>query len=383
VTDVFRVERGREDTESLLLRLEGRARPLDRAVEVKTFYDALTKRSPVLQETYLQTGPNLGQYVWRDENGDGVQQIDEFVPETTPNEGTYVQRFVPSDSLESVVDLQARTRVSIRPAQLWEDPESWMRRALAWVATQTTVEVQEQSRTEDVAQIYALNLRRFRRPGTTLSGQLRVEQAVELFPDRRNYGLEGTWRQSRGLNDRASGAQTSFLNQWTVEGRWQPGDRWQVQLRGRQEVDRSRSESFSDSRSFDIRSFEVRPTLTYQPARTATIALSGSVARKRDRLKDRRSRVWKVPLEVEWNRAGRLRLTGTLEGAWVDLSEEGVGIAQYQLTDGRGPGRSALWGLQGRYVITNNLRASVRYDGRAPATAPVIHTVRAKLSASF
>jgi len=383
VTDEFRVARGREDTESLLLTLEGQARPLDRALEVELFYDAVTKRSPVLQETYLQTGPNLGQYVWRDENGDGVQQIDEFVPETTPNEGTYVQRFVPSDSLESVVDLQARTRLSVRPARLWEEPETWVRRALSQVTTRTTVEVQEKSRSEDVAQIYALNLRRFRRAGVTLSGQLRVEQEVELFPDRRGYGLEGTWRQNRGLNDRAAGAQTSFLNQWTAEGRWRPSRQWGVRLRGRQEVDRSRSEAFSDSRSFDIRSVEVRPTVTYQPVRTATITLSGSYARKRDRLQEREARVWKVPLEVEWNRAGRLRLTGSLEGAQVDLTGGAVGIAQYQLTDGRGPGRSVLWGVQGRYVLTDNLRASVRYDGRAPATAPVIHTVRAKLSATF
>jgi hypothetical protein len=34
-------------------------------------------------------------------------------------------------------------------------------------------------------------------------------------------------------------------------------------------------------------------------------------------------------------------------------------------------------------VLTDNLEATVRYDGRAPATAPVIHTVRATLSATF
>jgi hypothetical protein len=39
--------------------------------------------------------------------------------------------------------------------------------------------------------------------------------------------------------------------------------------------------------------------------------------------------------------------------------------------------------VQGRYVLTDNLRASVRYDGRAPSAAPVIHTVRATLSATF
>ena len=383
VTDYFRRNRQREDTESLLLRLEGQARPFDRAIRVKTFYDALTKRTPVLRETYIRTGPNLGQYVWRDANEDGVQQIDEFVPETTPNEGTYVQRFVPSDSLESVIDLQARTRLSLQPGRIWDDPEVWWKRAVSQVSTRTTVEVQEKSRTEDVTQIYALNLRRFRQPGTTLSGELRLEQEVELFRQRRAYGLEGAWRQVRGLNDRAAGAEGSFLNQWEAEGRLRPADRWAVRLRGRHEVDRTRSEAFAESRSFDIRTLEARPGLSYQPARAVTLSLAGSYAQKRDRRQGRRARVLKVPLEIEWSRAGRLRLTGTYEVANVELTGDAVGLAQFQLTDGRGPGTSMLWGLQGRYVITNNLRASVSYDGRAPANAPTIHTVRAKLSATF
>jgi hypothetical protein len=113
------------------------------------------------------------------------------------------------------------------------------------------------------------------------------------------------------------------------------------------------------------------------------VTLAAAWAQKRDRLQDRRARVLKVPVEAEWSRAGRLRLTGRFEWARVDLTGTGVGIAQYQLTDGRGPGQSLLWGLQGRYVLTDNLEATVRYDGRAPATAPVIHTVRATLSATF
>jgi hypothetical protein len=382
VTDFFRINRQRRDTESLLLSLEGQTRPLNRAVDVQLLYDAVTKRTPVLQETYLRTGPNLGRYVWRDANDDGIQQIDEFVPETTPNEGEYVQQFVPSDSLEPVIDLQARTRLSLRPARFWDTPEAWWKQALSVVTTRTTVEVQEKSREDDVAEIYRLNLARFRRPGTTLNGTLRLEQEVELFRRKRAFGAEGAWQQSRGLTDRAAGTERTFTNRWQLEGRGRPGANWLLRLRGRYGVDRTRSEAFS-SRSFDIRTLSARPSVSYQPSRTVTLTAAGAWARKRDRLQGRRARILKVPLELEWRRAGRLRLTGNAEVAQVDLTGQAVGLAQFQLTDGRGPGTSMLWGLQGRYVITNNLRASLSYDGRAPANAPVIHTVRAKLSATF
>ena len=382
VTDFFRINRRKRDTESLLLSLEGQTRPLDRAVDLKLFYDAVTERTPVLQETYLQTGPTLGQFVWRDANGDGVQQIDEFVPETTPNEGSYVRRFVPSDSLEPVIDLQARTRLSLRPARFWDTPDAWWKQGLSAVTTRTTVEVQEKSREDDVAQIYRLNLVRFRQPGVTLDGSIRLEQEVELFRRQRAFGVEGGWQQTRRFTERAAGVERSFRNGWTVEGRGRPARGWQVRLRGRHEVDRTRSDAF-ESRRYDIRTLEARPSVSYRPLRTLRITLSGAYAQKRDRLQGRRAQVLKVPLAVEWSRAGRLRLTGNVEVARVDLTGDAVGLAQFQLTDGRGPGTSMLWGLQGRYVITNNLRASISYDGRAPSNADLIHTVRAKLSATF
>jgi hypothetical protein len=71
------------------------------------------------------------------------------------------------------------------------------------------------------------------------------------------------------------------------------------------------------------------------------------------------------------------------EVAHVALSGTAVGRAQFELTDGRGPGTSILWGLQGQYAVTDNLRATINYDGRIPATADPIHTVRVQVSASF
>ncbi|MFO8098532.1 MAG: hypothetical protein R6T83_02785 [Salinibacter sp.] len=383
VTDYFRVNEGREDTESILMRLEGSAQPLEQAVQVESFYDASTTRTPVLQEVYIRTGPELGQYVWRDLNGDGVQQVDEFVPETTPNEGAYVRNFVPSDSLESVVDLQARTRVTLQPEALVDDGAEWWTRWLSEVRTRTSVEIQEKTRTDAVAQIYGLYLHRFRQPGQTLDGRLQVDQDVELFQTRRAYGLDLSWRQVRGLTERAAGAERTFRNRWQGTMSVRPASGWRLQLQGGAETDRARSEAFADTRSFDIRSLQARPEVSYQPASSLTLRLAGTVDRKQDQLGERRARVVKVPLEWEWTRAGRLRLSGTIEAAQVNLEGDARGLAEFRLTDGRGPGTSFLWGLQGRYVIANNLEATLNYDARAPSNADPIHTVRVEVTASF
>jgi hypothetical protein len=58
-------------------------------------------------------------------------------------------------------------------------------------------------------------------------------------------------------------------------------------------------------------------------------------------------------------------------------------LSLFELTDGRGPGTSALWGLDAQIGLTDRLRATVAYDGRAPSGAPVVQTVRLQLSAVF
>lgn len=76
-------------------------------------------------------------------------------------------------------------------------------------------------------------------------------------------------------------------------------------------------------------------------------------------------------------------MTARAEAADIALTGEAVGLAQYELTDGRGPGRSYLWSVRGQYTINEYLRASFSYDGRSPSNAPVIHTMQLQLSALF
>ena len=51
--------------------------------------------------------------------------------------------------------------------------------------------------------------------------------------------------------------------------------------------------------------------------------------------------------------------------------------------DVRGAGTSYLWTVTGWYQLSRLLRATLTYNGRAPADAPTLHTVRVQLSAVF
>lgn len=405
-TNAFQ-EAGRQDNESVAIRWTNRASPFRRAIELNTIYEALTERTPLLQETYVLVGPDLGEYVWRDGEGeqragepDGVPQVDEFFPETTPLEGTYSRTFVPSDELFPTIGVQAQLRLRLDPGRLIDrESRSVFSGILRNISTQTTLDVRERSTEPDIKQIYLLNPsflqqreRRVTAEGdtlapATLSGRFRIGQDVTLFPSQPRYGVRLSLSHLTSTSRLAAGAETRLVQTARLEGNATLSSRLRARLIGTAERNQTDSESFV-SRTFDIMSYGIEPqaTLTLGPAFSFTAGLAYT-----DKTNDvagdtgaSGATVWRVPMDARITVGRKLALT--LRGERADVIIQGAGpngLANYELTEGRGPGISYLWGIVGQYTINSFLRASLFYDGRSPAEAPVIHTVRMQLSAVF
>ena len=380
--EYFRINERREDTESLILRWNTRSRVVQRAIDVTTRYEASTERTPTLQEIYIRTGPELGQFVWEDTNDDGIIQIDEFLPERTPNEGNYVQTFVPSDSLSSVINVRALVRLQMDLSRIWNEETQGIGRFLRQITSRTTFEVQEKSRDPELSRVYLLDLSRFRDPVNTLNGRIRLNQHIALFRLVPKVGVDIRFNQLRSLSELAAGEESRFLNVWNVEGRFAPSRTWGFRFGGERESNRLGSESFA-SRNYRITAWRVEPEVTVNLSSQFSVVAGGIWAQKEDDVGSRSASVWRVPLEVRYRRLRKAQVTARSEIAIVDLSGNAEGLAAFELTDGRGAGTSYLWGVTGDVTINQYLKLTFSYDGRAPSGAPTLHTFRTQLSAVF
>jgi hypothetical protein len=381
VTEAFR-QRGEGEAESVALRWSTRWSPLARAAELSTVYAASTERTPVLQEVFVRVGPELGEWVWEDLNNDGIQQIDEFRPQNFPLEGEYLRVLLPGDDLTPTAAVQAQLRLRLDPSRLIAPEATGWRRALAEVQSFTTVDLQERTEADDLLAVYMLRPAILQQPGTTLQGRIRLAQELTFFRNQPLYGARLAASHLRTTATLASGVDRRLVQRVEAEAQYQVSPPAGLRLRGL--VERSDAANTIASRTFEIRTEEIEPELTYRLTDAVTLTAGTRLARSRDVLGGREAFLVITPLRARIAAAGRLQILVRAERADIALSgPPATGQVYFELTQRRGPGTSYLWNASGQYTINRYLRATLNVEGRAPADAPVFHTLRLQLSALF
>lgn len=370
---------------TLAVRLDGTWLPADRALRLEADYEAMTERTAILQETFLRSGSEVGTHVWEDRNGDGLTQLDEFLPEPTPMEGNYVRRYFPSDELLPVVSGRAGARLRVDGERLVDQSDGWWERGLAALRSESRVRVEEESTTGRLSDVYLMRVGTFQDPGRTVDGRIRLSQQFDLFADRDAYGTTLRGERGTGLHRRAAGIQDRLHRLAELETYWRTDGGLTGRLTVRVQEDRTTNDQF-ESRTFDVRSRTLHPELLVPLTSGWEGRVGADWTRKRDPSvagSPRRARLLTVPVELDGGGTDGWDLNARFAPAWVHVEGDARGLAEYELTGGRGAGRSIRWHVRAGYQISEQLEATARYDGRSSAAAPTVHTLRMQLRAVF
>ncbi len=385
-SDEFERREGARDSKGVLLRSSTNFSTPGEFIDGQFLYEANTERRAVLQETYIEVGPEIGQYVWRDTNDDGVQQIDEFFRELSPNEGIYVKQFVPSDELFPVIDLRTRFKNRWKPGAFMDvskyDP-GW-RKKLSEITLTSMVEVRETNTSRDLADIYLLKMNEFRNDSTTLEGQLFWQQSMDLFPRSRDYDLRLQVSQNRSMNQKAVGIERRHTSNYVMRGNYRLVSDLMVESEVRYSKKRSSSQRLTN-RNYDIVNRSFTPGLDYTFSRSAKAGLQVGWSRKADRYADRdtRLRMVKVVPTAQLYLFERIQTHLRIEWRSIQMDGSSSALGLYELTEGAGIGNSWRWSLRASYRISNLLRASLNYDGRTVPEEIPIQSLRFVINATF
>ena len=386
--EIFRLEQQRLDSRGVLVRSVTDYRPWNSFIETQFLYDANTERRPLLQEAFIEVGPELGQYVWIDLNDDGVQQIDEFFPEQSPNEGVFIKQLVPSEELFPVIALRARWRTTVDPSRLIDSYDarySDLLRFLAGIRWHSLVDIREENRTEDLQDIYLMRLHKFRDDSLTINGRIFFEQDIELFRNNTRRELRFTADRMRSQQRQASGLEKRTADHFQIRGGLRISRRYRLMTSVILNRNENKSETFF-SRNYAIRGAEFRPRLDVRWNREIQSGIGLSLIGKSDQFPDEPASVNGITVHADSRFAPGRRLQTALrvERRSFDLSGgPSTSMGEFELTEGAGLGQTWAWSLQSDYRISDFLRASLQYDGRTVTDRPAVQTLRFTINAVF
>ncbi len=347
------------------------------------FYEVNTERRALFQEAYIEVGPELGQYVWVDTNEDGVQQIDEFFPELSPNEGIYIRQLLPSDELFPVADLRARLRNEFRLFSFLNGG-SGVEEFFSKINIYSRIDLLENSTTSNLEDIYLLRWNTFRNDSTTLQGRVTWEKELDILPEYDFGDLSVGLIENRSLNRLSNESQKLFSSQFYLNASYRSSERTRLTLG----LVKSRNETVSNqlqSRNFSIESFSVTPGIESTINRSWQTGFSVSYSVKEDQfpVNPVKARLLKVANSHRAFLFRKVQANGRVEFRNTEVDGTTSSFGAFELTEGTGEGSNLIWSMNGNYRVSDLIRLSLNYDGRTVRNRPDIHTIKLVVSAVF
>lgn len=381
-TSIFR-EIGNSNSSSLLLRWHNRFSPLERSIEIDQIYSINTQQSSKLDRVFLKVPIGLGNYIWIDRNGNGIQEVEEFEP-TRFNDGEYILRTFPGEELEPIVDISLQFRVRLKPylaTSKWTYFPNWFTN---YLSLETYLTIDEKSKNPNVNDLYFLNLSTFLDRNYTLSGNQQIIQ--DIWINERSIHQQHRFRlifrrsqiqyaldvEKRSFTEQSLRSLFRFTNEWF--GQTDVGTTF------------SQFESSSIFRpSYQIRSLFFSPDISFRSGYIWEVGLKSFFDYRKNLLTTNDSFfTWSETLRYIYSFTGKGRFRSELEFTQTkQLEGSETSFIPFEFTNGNPIGKLFVGRMSFDYRISTYINSFVSYDLRLINDNQPIHLFKAEIRAFF
>ena len=333
---------------------------------------------------YVKVPTGEGTHTWRDENGNGIQELGEFYEAINPDEKEYLRIFVPNNEFILANSSELNYRLHYAGIAAWSEAGGLKKIIgnfsgnVSWRSGKKSTEETLWSRFVPVAEGVADN------PELLSTRQL---LQLNLFYNRSNlrWGLEG----SMLLQDRkqllSAGFEAEEREQYRLGYRYNMGRSWGFRLRLEEEKLANYSE-YLNQQQYLIYSHEAGPELNWTPGPDFQATLEASIAQKENKLNSevaKEALLLDTHLSLRYSRLGNTLVQGMVRQVQIDFEGEPNSPAGYAMLEALQPGKNWLWELSLQQELLNGLQLNLSYEGRQSGGQEVIHLGRMMLQALF
>ncbi|MBN1293406.1 MAG: hypothetical protein JXB48_16320 [Candidatus Latescibacteria bacterium] len=338
--------------------IEGYLRPAGGSTHIEATYRAGRSREASKRKNYIYTGGDRGSYRWEDENGDGVRDPDEFIPDEHGSYYLYEETlsdYIPVNS----VHLFSRFNTDI-PAGLIMALD----RKKLKIRSETSFEVEETS-TASASDVFFLKLNQFRKRGVTTSGESRIQEDVTIPV----IGGEGSVRLRLFRLDSynaefVSGAERKGTDEQSLRLRMPVSEKGDTEITLIRAVQKRTMEQTS-SGDFLVKSITGDIGISYYPMPAITVGINVGAGMDRDSVTGIEADYYSLKPAYIYRFSGRGKIDLVYTLTSVTLKNTGAGKRlPYTMAQGRKEGENHDVSVQYDYRLSNRINFVATYTGR-------------------
>ncbi|MEP5611058.1 MAG: hypothetical protein ABJP45_02355 [Cyclobacteriaceae bacterium] len=332
---------------------------------------------------YLPVITGEGTHTWRDQNSDGVQDLNEFFEAINPDERNYVKIFTPTDDYITSFQTFYIHTIDARLPRSWRR-QGGMKSFLSRFSANVNLNVNYRTTSDSYNE--RLNPFSLKLDNTSFLS-VQDQRRYTMFFNRNGRGFAGDFslRTSDNKQLLTQGFELKEKQELISNLKMDLSSDYTFRLTSTYGDFVNRSD-FLDSRNFKILSDSYEPQLIWQP--TKSLRLIGKYKRENKRnelleISAESSLIQRYIGEFTWNKSGTGSLRSSFSWVNIDFSGDQTTYLAYLLLDALQPGTNQTWQINWQQKMSKGMQLSLLYNGRKSENNKAIHTGNVQVTAYF
>lgn len=333
---------------------------------------------------YLPAPNGDGTHTWRDDNGDGIQQLNEFYLAINPEEKQYIKIFVPTDTYVQAYTSLLNYRIQARFPDAWKD-SGGLRGFLHRFSNTSSLSVEKKVTSDD-----------FWDRVNPFIGSVDRDQILSLrqtirtsfFFNRASakYGFDLSLFDSQMKQLLSGGFEDQVQQDWKLNSRYNFNSVVTLRILG-SSGSRISASDFLENRNYSIDQKMLGPELAWQPNpffRTTGMYSFTGKKNGENREFDERAKIHQIGMDIRFAKAIKTTLTGNMKFIQIAYNGEVNSPVGYEMLQALTAGTNFTWSLSWLQRIGEGLQLNLVYEGRnSQGLDRVVHVGRMQVSALF
>jgi hypothetical protein len=371
---------------TLLSRIEYSPRLIKGFVTSSMFYETGYGLENKKEYYYLLVSAGQGTYAWKDYNGNGKQEIDEFEIAQFQDQALYIRVYTPTNQYVKVLHDQFSFSLNLRPNVFVRDSVQKVMKFIGRFASQSVYRIDKKS--NDNGSLFTFNPADINLNDKLLTAiNYSFRQSIFFNQSAAVFGTDYTFQNNLSKQLLINGFETRGNTTHEWRWRWNMTRAWSLNSSNVYGVKMTES-LFLPTRNYKIESYDFEQKISFQPNTAFRISMLYKHNKKQNinRVSDGGGQVAElndVGCEFKYNQVEKGSIVGKADFITISYnSSENTSIA-YEMLNALKTGYNYTWSISYQRNLSSNLQISINYDGRKSPNSKTINIGGAQIRAFF